>query len=90
MFIEYLEWHEDVVDKILVKHHVTPGEVEEVIWEGGFQARRVGKKRYMVLGKTMVGRHLVIILDRLTGGDFKPITARDMTSKEKKSFQEAR
>ncbi len=43
MFIDYLEWDEEVLEKILVKHSVTPGEIEEVIWERGFHARRVGK-----------------------------------------------
>ncbi len=87
MFIDYLEWDEEVLEKILVKYSVTPEEIEEVIWERGFHARRVGEIRYMVLGKTVAGRHLVIILDRLRKGDFKPVTARDMTDNEKKTFR---
>ncbi len=41
----------------------------------------------MVLGKTVAGRRLIIILDKLKGGDFKPVTARDMSDKEKKTFR---
>lgn len=90
MFIECLEWDEEVVDKIIVKHQVTPEEVEEVIWESDFRARRIGKNRFMVLGKALSGRYLIVIMDRLNRGDFKPVTARDMTEKEKKSFRKVR
>ncbi|MCH6567485.1 MAG: BrnT family toxin [Nitrospinae bacterium] len=90
MFIDYLEWDEAVVGKIIAEHQVDPEEVEEVIWDSDFLTRRVGKNRFMILGKTLSGRHLVIILDRLRKGDFKPVTAREMTSKEKKSFRRAR
>lgn len=90
MFIEYLDWDEDVVEKIIVKHQVTPEEVEEVVWESDFRSRRLGKKRFMILGKASSGRHLIVILDRLKRGDFKPVTAREMTEKENRSFRKAR
>ncbi len=49
-------------------------------------ARRQGINRYLVYGQTTNGRYLFLVLEHFQGTVYKPITARDMTVREKRNF----
>lgn len=86
-----LQWAQRVVDKICKKHHVTPEEVEEVIYDGKPLFTRgpgsAQNRRYYVLGQTRAGRYLLIVLKRLRGAVFSTVTARAMEDAEKKLYR---
>ena len=43
---------------------------------------------YYVLGETGAGRHLLCVVIRFPGGRGYPVTAREMTPKEKRRYSE--
>ena len=71
------------------RHHVTPGEVAKVCFEGPWILRgREGKRS--VFGQTFAGRYLLVILADRGSGLFYPITARDMTEPERRRYRQAK
>ena len=85
-----LKWTQRIVDHIS-RHRVTPEEVEEVIYEGKPFVRRGSgsgeEKRYYVLGQTLAGRYLVIVLGRVSNAAFKIITTRNMEEHERRLYK---
>lgn len=72
----------------IAKHHVTPEEVEEVVFSSGLRVRRGrGQKVYYVFGQTEAGRYLFIVLLNLGRRVGRIITARDMSEKEKRWYR---
>ncbi len=86
MQISDLEWDEHRVDHI-ARHNVEPFEVWEVCEDPLHLARREGRNRYRLYGQTAEGRYLFIVLEKTGGTVFKPITARDMTSGERRKYR---
>ena len=84
-------WLEEIVEKLAVKHHVVPDEVEQVFtsrpsfkrWQRGHLR---GEDVYQVLGQTEAGRYLVIFFIYQQTGEALIISARDMDRKERKSY----
>jgi uncharacterized DUF497 family protein len=77
----------------IARHHVTPAEIEQVVYldakilafEG--DSRRPG--RLLLLGETREGRRLFVALDSPTGtGDRYVVTARPMTRAEQAIYEE--
>jgi len=90
--IEELIWPEDRVEHI-ARHGVQPEEVEEVCFGDALvqRAKSRGKSPvYYVLGETSSGRHLFCAIIQFPGGKGFPVTARLMTRKEKKRYNESR
>ena len=86
--IEELVWPDDRVEHI-ARHGVEPAEVEEVCFGTCLVLRAKSGGRnpvYYVLGETAVGRHLVCVVIRFPGGRGYPVTAREMTAKEKRRY----
>lgn len=85
-----LIWNRKNIDHIAI-HHVLPEEVEEDCFSGHILLLRGrGKHIYYVLGQTDSGRYLFIVLRELGFGIALPVTARDMSDKERKRYQEIR
>jgi uncharacterized DUF497 family protein len=83
-------WPEDRVEHI-AEHGVTPEEFEEVCFGRSLvlRARATGKNPvYYALGETGSGRHVFCVVIEFPGGKGYPVTARDMTSKEKRRYAE--
>jgi uncharacterized DUF497 family protein len=72
------------VKRHIIKHGVNTEEIISVFQRDYF-VKRDGK-RYTVVGKTRVGRSLVLILDNV-GEHFVLITARDATKAEKDLYR---
>ncbi len=85
MRIEFLEWDDYRLEHIAL-HDVEPEEVWEVCTSRHHLAHREGHTRYRVYGQTVDGRYLFIVLEGVRDGIFKPITARDMTTSEKRNY----
>jgi uncharacterized DUF497 family protein len=82
-------WLDRFVDKIIQKHNIYPDEVEEVfsskpkIWKVE-KGDVKGENLYVAFGKTNGGRHLSVLFVRKKDQRALVISARDMTSKERK------
>ncbi len=82
---------EEVVDKLEWKHNVREFEVEEVL-RGRPQVlllergERLGEDVYIGKGTSEAGRYLSVIFIRKKNGDVLILSARDMTTKERKSY----
>lgn len=91
MIIKELIWFESVVEKLQSKHSVSQNEVREVFEnnprfffseEGNFQ----GEDVYTAMGRTDAGRYLIIFFIYKKNKDAIILSARQMTSKEKKRY----
>jgi len=80
-----IEIKHNIALKIEKKHGVTVREVLEV-FEGKIYTKKVGKKRYMIIGKTASGRYLTLFVDRI-GRKLELVTARDATDSEKRLYK---
>lgn len=77
-----IEWDEDN-EEHLSRHGVTPWEVEEMITQGEFECtrhpkwRKGGKYagRFLLRGRTLGGRPLLIVVDRIGPERLRPVTA---------------
>lgn len=86
-FTEIL-WRQQYAKKIIHEHHVELAEVEEVLSGKPFvrlqeRGRRKGEDLYVVYGQTAAGRYIVAFIIHKGRGVAMPISARDMTRKER-------
>lgn len=86
----YLYWKNHIVDKIIERHGVSPEEVEEVIFEDEPESVKHGQNRFLIHGQTAAGRYLFIVLEQEEKEIYVPITARDMSGREKQAFKRRR
>jgi uncharacterized DUF497 family protein len=83
-------WPEDRVDHI-ARHGVTPEEFEQVCFGLPFvlRAKATGQNPvYYLLGETDAGRPLFCLVIEFPDNKAYPVTARDMTTKEKRRYAE--
>ena len=69
---------------------MTPEEVEEVCFGKPLvqRAKSEGKNPvYYILGQTDAGRYLFCVVIRFPDGKGYPVTAREMTAKEKRRYR---
>ena len=92
MRISQFLWPDDRVAHI-ARHGVVPEEVEEACF-GKAMARSVESEGpnpvYHVLGETEAGRHLFCVVILFPEAKAYPVTARDMTDKEKTRYRDWR
>jgi len=89
MNIREFVWPEDRIDHIAY-HSVTSEEVEEACFGQALvqRAKSEGKNPvYYVLGQTAVGRYLFCVVIQFPDGKGYPVTARQMTGKEKRRYK---
>lgn len=90
MKITELIWPQDRIDHIAA-HAVRPEEVEQVCFSSPFVLRAKSKGQhpvYYVLGQTDAGRYLFCVIIQFPEGKGYPVTARDMTDKEKSRYKQ--
>lgn len=91
MRIRGLIWLAVIVDKLAVKHNVSQEEVEEV-FEGAPHFRFVesgfteGEDVYSAFGQSEAGRYLIVFFILKSESRALVVSARDMTSSEKKLY----
>lgn len=84
-------WRNRFVEKLFDKHNVSTDEVEDVLfgrpfirfWEKGQTA---GEDLYLAYGQTNAGRYLVVFFIRKPRNIALPISARGMTSSERRYY----
>jgi uncharacterized DUF497 family protein len=92
MYIENIIWLPEIVDKLAWKHHVTPQEVEEVLFDNPLY-RKIqkghipGENLYAALGQTDAGRYLIVFFVYKTTREALLISARDMSKKERRQYE---
>lgn len=92
MRIHEFVWPEERIDHI-GRHGVTPEEVEDACFGRALvqRAKSEGENPvYYVLGETRAGRHIFCVVIAFLDGKGFPVTARQMTDKEKRRYQQWR
>jgi hypothetical protein len=89
-FTEIL-WRQQYAEKMIYKHHVELSEVEEVLSGEPFvrlqeHGRRQDEDLYVAYGQTAAGRYIVAFIIHKGKGVAMPISARDMTKKERRYY----
>ena len=92
MVIDDFLWLPDIVEKLVVKHHVTQEEVEEVFFnrprfrfvESGY---RPNEDVYAASGQTNAGRYLIVFFIHKQDNAALILSARDMDKRERKRYE---
>jgi len=85
MNIGGLYWDDENVEHI-ARHNVNPEEVEDVCF-GIHISRREGSERYVLSGQSAGGRYLNVVVERVSKGLFRPITAFEMSKNYKRRYK---
>ncbi len=89
MRIDELVW-DDWNEEHIARHGVRPEEVKEAVFDQAsifFRTTGGEAERYLVLGISVAGRYLFVVLEPLSGDRAYVVTARDMTDGEKRRFK---
>ena len=91
MKIRGIVWLRDIVDKLAVKHHVEPQEVEELLgsttqFRFVEKGERKGEDLYLALGQSDAGRYLAVLFIHKKTSEALILSARDMAAKERKQY----
>ena len=85
MWLGRLRWDDENTEHI-ARHGVSTDEVEQVCLSQP-KVRRGRCGRYLVLGRTRAGRHLLVVVAYLGNGEVRPITAREVDRRERALFR---
>ena len=80
--IKQLIWDKRNV-KHIAKHNASVNEIEAVC-QSAIKTLKTHKGRLIVLGKTKKNRLLTVVLTPEAKGKYYPVTARDMSKKERR------
>lgn len=91
MKIRGLIWDYQVLEKIAIKHHVYREEVREVfdrrpLFRFVEKGNHAGEDIYSASGQVETGRYLIVFFIHKKSGEALPISARDMTLKERRKY----
>ncbi len=84
-------WLPHIIDKLAWKHGVEPEEVDQILFGDPF-FRKVqkghvpGEDVFAALGRTDVGRYLIVFFVYKTTREALILSARDMDAKERKQY----
>lgn len=84
--IESLEIDDHILDKIEAKHDITFEEVEGACQSEKRHFRRSREGLYKLFSQTTAGRYILVVLVNLGRGDWKIVTAREMTNDERQLY----
>jgi uncharacterized protein len=92
VYIDDFIWLEGIVDKLAVKHGVTPEEVEEVFFNRPRyrfveKGRRTDEDVYLAVGQTESGRYLIVFFIQKPANRALILSARDMDGSERKRHE---
>ena len=79
-------WDDDNIAHI-ANHGVEPYEAEEVMINMPW-LKRSGDGKYLAYGQTDAGRFLLVVFAPKPGNRLRVVTARDMTSSEKRRYRQ--
>jgi uncharacterized DUF497 family protein len=85
MKINSLAWDDENIEHI-AQHEIDPVEVEDVCFNQHISIKG-SNRRYVLYGQSSAGRYIKLILERLHGHVFRPVTAYDMKESEKHNYK---
>lgn len=68
------------------RHSLTPEEVDEILADNNNRLYRCQDGVYLLYGRTVVGRRLLVVILEEPGRVGMPITARDLTKSERRRY----
>ena len=92
MYIDDFVWLPDILEKLVIKHHVTQDEAEEVFFnrpryrfvESG---HATGEDVYSASGQTDEGRYLIVFFIHKPNNTALILSARDMNGAERRHYE---
>jgi uncharacterized protein len=87
--IESLEIDDHILEKIESKHGITFEEVEGACLSEKRHVRRSREGLYKLFSQTVAGRYILVVLVNLERGNWKIVTAREMTDNERRLYDKA-
>lgn len=88
-YIESLEIDDNILDKIESKHGITFSEVEEACLSDKRHVRKGKEGLYKLFSQTDAGRYVLVVLLNLGDGNWKVVTAREMTDSERQLYKKS-
>ncbi len=89
LYIESLEINDHILDKIESKHSINFKEVEEACLSDKRHVRKGKEGLYKLFSQTHAGRYILVVLVNLGSGNWKLVTAREMTDSERQMYKES-
>ena len=87
MDVDELEVTPAIEEKLWVKHRVLVAEVEEVLLNPHIEKRKPGdQQRRYIYGRTVAGRYLFLVVERLGPRRYFLLTAMDMDRGERRKY----
>ena len=85
-------WLEEIIEKIEHKHRITRDEVRDILMGPSHfrfveKGHRRGENLFASMGQTDSGRYLIVFFVRKTTQKALIVSARDMTSSERKLYE---
>lgn len=80
-----IRWNDDS-EAHIARHHIVPGEVEELVNSRPRLAKPGRDGTELLFGTTNAGRHLLVVLTGSEDGCSYVVTAREMTGRERRVF----
>jgi uncharacterized DUF497 family protein len=87
--IESLEIDDQILEKIESRHGVSFTETEEACLSDRRHVRRGREGLYKVFSQTSAGRYVLVVLMNLGGGNWRVVTAREMSDSERRLYSKA-
>lgn len=87
--IESLEIDDHILGKIESRHGVIFAEVEQACLSESRHVRRSREGLYKLFSRTVNGRYVLVVLVNLGRGEWKVVTAREMTDSERRLYNKA-
>lgn len=87
--IEALQIDDHIFDKIEAKHGISFEEVEEACLSDKRHVRRSREGLYKLFSQTEAGRYILVVLVNLGRGNWKIVTAREMSGNERRLYNKA-
>lgn len=91
MTIRWVIWKDQFVEKIARKHGIESAEVDQVLrskprFRKAQKGRVPGQDLYVAYGRTDAGRHVAVFFVLKRPDSALPISARDMTTSERRKY----
>jgi hypothetical protein len=92
MYVADVIWLPAIIDKLALKHHVSPGEVEEILFDTPIfrkaqKGHVPGEDVYSAQGQCESGRYLIVFFIYKLSQEALILSARDMDDKERRHYE---
>jgi hypothetical protein len=90
LYFDDFDWLPELEEKVLVKHGLQAYEVEECFYDPNLKLRVAQSGKYHLYGRSESGQYIFVVVafKHLQGKRLaRPITARIMTSRERRYYQ---